>query len=348
MSTEAKVVKVGPDLSSLSTLPGSSGEISIETSENDNTIFGSVFSSTLPGVRDYTFSGNAWFRQTPGFQANVKKSGESTSFTAAELEQEDGQTYIVSDFTQTPWDYTQSIDVRDDGTLVDPDDIESIDYMFGRVTFVEGYSVTGDVEADGSYLPLEAIAAANNISVTQNAESVSNSSFNDVQDANGFNTYRSGLKDVSVEVSGFDRVSNTFFDDLKSVEQFVVDIDWEGTGETLCRGIFTVLSTSQSGDVGENEEFDASFSLFVPEDVLPFSWYFGPNTEATQGMQDIINAWINREDLSFEYLPNGEGNKGFEGAVVVTDASIETSVDGIGELTLEGQGNGELTVINAP
>jgi hypothetical protein len=348
MSTEAKVVKVGPDLSTLSTLPGSSGEISIETSENDNTIFGSVFSSTLPGVRDYTFSGNAWFRQTPGFQANVKKSGDPTAVTGVALSQEDGQTYIVDDLSQTPWDWNQSVDIRDDGSLVDPADIESIDYMFGRVTFVDTYTVTGNIEADASYLPLTAIAAANNISVTQNAESVSNSSFNDVQSANGFNTYRSGLKDVSIEVSGFDRTSNTFFDDLKSVEQFVIDVDWEGTGQTLCRGVFTVQSTSQSGDVGENEEFDASFSLFVPENVLPFSWYFGPNTEATQGMQDIINAWINRTDLSFEYLPNGEGNKGFEGAVVVTDASIETSVDGIGELTLEGQGNGELTVINAP
>lgn len=344
--SDVKTVRVGRDPQNLFTLPGSSAELSVETDENENTIYGAIFESTLPGVRDFSLSGNAWLRRTPGFRANVRRSGDPEAFEDEPMEQEDGQTYIISDATKSIWNWEADFVVEDGAAVVDDSNIREIDFLFGRVTFVDGYEVSGPITVSGEYKPSSVFGCANNVSLTQNAEAVLDSCFEITQEEEGFNTYRSGLKDVSAELSGIYRESNDFFELLKQNEQIVVEIDWEGNGETVSRGIFTVQSTSQSGDVGQNEEYTANFSLFVPEDTLPFSWFFGADTQMSNGMREIIEAWLNREDLYFEYYPDGTDGRGFRGATVVTDSSLSTAVDAIGELTLDTQGNGELEVFN--
>lgn len=349
MSTDTKTVRVGLDAGSLNTLPGNSAEISVESSDNTNTIYGSRFDSTLPGVKSYTISANAWLRQTPGFRATVKRAGESTPLTDEATTQVDTtQTYRITEPSRRLLDYKVEVVVEDDGGEVADADIESIDHMFGAVTFASDYSVTGDVTISGAYLPTAEFGCANNISITQSAESVDNSCFDNVQAENGFMAYSSGLQTVSAELSGFYRTTSDFFDLVKNNTEVILEVDWEGSGETMSRGIFTVSSTSQSGDVGSNEEFSATFSLFVPEEITPYSFYFGSGSEAGAGFQDIITAWETGSDLFFDYYPEGTGSKGYDGKVVVTDASISTSVDGLGELSLSGQGNGELGVVNAP
>ena len=348
MSTDAKLIQVSLDDVTYNTLPGSSGEISVETSDNDNTIYGGVFASSLPGVADFTLSGNAWLRQTPGFQATVKRAGTGTTFTGEAMEQEDGQTYIITDKTKDLWDYNVGVTVFDDASEVSAANIESIDYLFGRVTFVAGYSVVGAITVDGSYFPVATFGCANSISLTQNAEAILASCFDTTQTENGYNTYDSGLKTVSAELSGFYRTANDFFTILSDRDTIILEVDWEGDGQTKCRGVFNVQSYSQSGDVGQQEESSVTFNLFVPEDILPFSWYFGATSKMSPGMKDIINAWITRQNLYFKYFPTGTLAKSYAGQVVVTDASISTSVDAIGELSLSSQGDGELIEVAAP
>lgn len=346
MSTEAKTIQVSRDDVTYSTLPGSTGELSIETSDNDNTIFGGVFSSSLPGVKDYTFSGNAWLRQTPGFRATVKRAGTPTSFSGEATTNTEGNTYQISESSKNLWDYTVGVTVFDGATEVADSDIKEIDYMFGRVTFVDTYVAGGSITVDGSYTPVDSFGCANNVSLTQNAEATLSSCFEITQTENGYNTYDSGLKTVSVELSGFYREANDFIDILSNYETIILEIDWDGEGSTVCRGVFNVQSTSQSGDVGQQEEFSATFNLFVPEDVLPFSWYFDTDSKMSAGMKDIILSWINRENLYIKYFPAGINAKGYKGSTIVTDASMSTSVDAIGELSLSSQGNGALTVLN--
>jgi hypothetical protein len=153
-----------------------------------------------------------------------------------------------------------------------------------------------------------------------------------------------------MELSGFFRQSNDFFTVLNDSTTLIIEVDWEGDGETMSRGVFKLQSTSQSGDVGSQEEYSATFTLFVPENVIPFSWYFGGDSNAPQGMVDILNSWISRQNLYVRYYPTGNttGSTFYSGEIVVTDASLSTSVEAIGELTLTGQGDGELesTVIS--
>jgi len=344
MSTESKLVQVSLDDITYATLPGSSGEISIESSDNDNTIYGNVFSSSIPGVRDWTISGNAWLRETAGFNATVKRQGEPTVFTGEVMGLVESQTYQVTDFTKSIFDYNGGVVISDGATEVGESDIKEIDYMFGRVTFVSGYVVTGPITADGQYLPTVSFGCANDVSLTQNAEATLSSCFEITQSENGFNTYDSGLKTVGMELSGFYRVGNDFFQTLVDNETLIIEVDWEGDGQTISRGVFKLQSTSQSGDVGAQEEYSATFNLFVPENVLPFSWYFGPDSKAPQGMKYIIDSWINRQNLFVKYYPKGDvsGQRMYKGEVVVTDTSMSTSVDSIAELSLSGQGDGEL------
>lgn len=342
MSTEDKIIRVGLARDSLTVLPGNSGEISLESSDNDTTIYGNVFSSSLPGVLDHSFSGNAWFRQTAGFEARVRRGGTPTTFTTEPMTNLSGKLYMITDFTKSLWDYNEPVTIFDDGVVVNPSNIQTIDWMFGKVTFQPAYTVNGPVTATGTYVPTAAFGCANSVSLTQNAESVLNSCFELVQENNGFNTYRSGLKTVSAELSGFYRVENDFFELLKEREEMILEIDWEGNTETVTRGVFRLANTSLSGDVGQNEEFSTSFTLSTPEEIIPYSWHFGANTQATPGMQAIIMSWINRQDLFFDYFPFGFLSKGYEGQMVVTDASISVDTGSIAEMTVGGQGNGEL------
>lgn len=345
MSSDAKLIQVSRGGVNFHTLPGSSGEISIESSDNDNTIYGNVFSSSIPGVKDWSLTGNAWLRETPGFNATVKRQGVATAFTGEAMQLVDGTTYEITDSSKNLWDFTSGVSFDDGGSPVSDGDIEQIDYLFGRVTFKAGAAPTGSLTVDGKYSPVSSFGCANNISLTQNAEATLSSCFEIVQAENGFNTYDSGLKTVSMELSGFYRTTNDFFTVLTQNETVVIEVDWEGDGNTLSRGVFKLQSTSQSGDVGSQEEYSASFTLFVPEDTLPFSWYFGADSNAPQGMREIMDSWITRENLHIKYFPigNSTGSPVYKGETVVTDASLSTSVDAIGEMSLTVQGDGELT-----
>lgn len=341
MSTEAKLIRVGLDPNNLHTLPGSSGEITLESTDNDNTIFGGIFSSTLPGVLSYSFSGNAWLRETPGYEVTLKRQGISTSFTTESMSQFSGQTYMINDWDKNLWDWDEPLTVFNNGSPVASSNIESIDYMFGRIVFVPGFT-PGTVTVSGNYFPLLSFGCVNSISLTQTVDIVDNSCQADVLAAGGFLFNRAGLKTVSAELSGFYRQANNFFNVLKEREILVLEVNWDGINESVCRGVFRVSSVNQSGDVGQNEESSASLSLFVPEDVLPFSWYFGSETLMSAGMIDIIRSWETRQDLYFEYWPEGTSGEKYSGQLVVGDASLSVDVDGIPEMSISATGNGAL------
>lgn len=337
------------DVGPWSTLVGSSGEISIEGAELNNTIFGSEFQSSISGVRDWSFSGNSWFREKAGFEARIKRASAPVAVTGEAMSLYVGSdlpanTYVVDTASRNLWDIDSSIVIYEDGVAVPEDEIVSIDPMFGRVTFTTAR--TDAITADFSYMTTAAFGCANSVSLTLNSESTGNSCFETVQAENGFNVYEYGLKTVSAELSGFYRETNDFFAILKSGEKVIIEFDFEGTGDTSARGVFRLTSTSQSGDVGAQEEYSASFGLYVPEDLTPFSFNFGVNSSASDSVKLVIGSWINREYVYLRYLPKGITSKGYVGKTVVTDCSISVSVDSIGEVSVELTGTGELEVIN--
>jgi hypothetical protein len=346
MGTEAKLVQVSRDGIDYVTLPGSTAEISQEGAELENTIFGQKFGSTFTGIIDWSFSGNAWLRQQAGYEVSLKRTGDAVAFTDEPLAVEDGLIYRIVDEDKSFWDYTATVTVEDNGIAVDAEDIKVIDYIMGRVTFVDGYSAAGPITASGDYLPVSEFANANSMTLTQSADTIETGSFETVKANGGFQNYAATLLTASMDLEGFYREDNDFYSILSGRADILVEVDFAGDGQTLARGVFKVSSDSQSGDVGGDEVESISLSLSVPDDVTPFSWYFGPLTTAPEGAQIILESWLNREDVYVRYLPKGADLRGFEGQVVVTDASITAAVDSMVEISFEGQGNGVLTAIN--
>ena len=343
MSTNAKVVRVGLSPSTLNGLAGSSAELSVETSQIDNSIFGTEFSSQLAGVSSFSLSANAWLRKTAGFKASVKRAGNPTPFTDEAMTQVGStQTYRIVDTDKEVWDFEDIVVIKDDGTEVAAANIAEIDPMFGRVTFVAGYTVTGPITVTGSFLTLADQCFANSVDLTQNAESIDVSDFCNVEAEDGFTVTEYGTKTVSASLSGFYRIGNDFFEQLKDRDSFVLEFDFEGNGETVARGVFTITNYSQSGDQGSVEELSLDFQLSVPEGYRPFSWNFGSESEASQSFRDVINAWLGSQFLHFQYLPYGVNQSGFAGKGVIDDASLSVSVDSIAELTVSVSGSGEL------
>ncbi len=97
-----------------------------------------------------------------------------------------GKTYQIDDATKEIWDRTEAtFDILDAASPVAAADILNVDYLFGRVTFVSGYSVIGSITITGDFMPLSAVGKANTYNLTMTAESIDESDFTTVQGNEG-------------------------------------------------------------------------------------------------------------------------------------------------------------------
>jgi hypothetical protein len=94
----------------------------------------------------------------PGYNATLKMTGTSTSTTGEAFTLVSGKTYQVTSTAKRIIDPGVAITVKDNGGAVAASNILSYDYLFGKVTFIPGYTVLGAITADYSYLPTVAIA----------------------------------------------------------------------------------------------------------------------------------------------------------------------------------------------
>src|SRR5690606_8422110 len=153
---------------------------------------------------------------------------------------------------QSVWDWTASLTVLDNAVAVDPEDIETIDYLHGRVTFVSGYT-PGTITVTGTYLPLADFARANSFNLSQTADTTDTTDFQTACANGGFATMKPTLLTADLELTGFYRADNDLFQLLTARDEFVVEIDAEGNGLSVARGIYKPLTDSQTGDVGGDE-----------------------------------------------------------------------------------------------
>lgn len=345
----AKTIQLSNDgVSNWLDLPGSTGDLTVETNQLEDTIFGAEYTSQFPGIKSWNVSTNAIFKGTAGYCAKVQKTGTATSFTGESTSQVGtSQVYEIDDRSKSVWDWTSTITVNDGGSPVADADIEKIYHVQGQVEFVSGFTPVGAITVDGDYLPLTEFGRANSVSLTQSADTTETTDFETACSNGGWQTIRPTLLTADLEISGFYRATNGLFDLLVGEEQFVVEIDPKGDGETTARGIYRPASDSQSGDVGGDEEETFSLSLSVPEGVVPFRWRFTSASAAPEAIQLAQNKWGTRESLFVRYLPDGVGEEGREGECFVTDLSLEVAVDGVPEYSLTLDGTDALSKVNA-
>lgn len=200
----------------------------------------------------------------------MKRSGTSTSFTDEAASLVSGQTYQISDEAKQVWDRSVPVTVKDDGVEVDPTDIAHVDYLFGKVTFAPGYSVSGPVTISGSYLPMQTVAGAYSYTLNQTIDVLDDTDFEHAK-TTGHRSRTYGLHDVSVSLSRWDDLSKDFITTAEAGEAVVLEIQ-PGDGNRKFRGFMLVESAGRSGDVSALEEEELSFQLDGDGAGKAFSW----------------------------------------------------------------------------
>lgn len=338
-------------------IPGSTGSVSRDGEQLDDTIFGQDFKSSQPGLINWSISANAFYKGFAGYVATIKKSGTSTS-AAGEAMTDIGtpslRTFQITDVTKDVWDRTVTpvfFDVTGSPGAVIPDsEIKSIDFLYGIVVFNQDQ--TGPVTCDINFLPLAAYGKANSFSLTQSADTVDTTDLETAQANSGFNTFVATLLTASLELTSFFDISNGFFALLKSRGEVVIEIGPDGSDLSVARGFFKMTSDGLSGDVGGNEEESVTFELAIPGTLTApaFSWLHDQSTTLSQAILDLLDAWQNKTELICQYLVDGtvgSGGTGVEGNVLVTEISLAGGVNVMNEFSVTLQGSGELnTAIN--
>lgn len=340
----AKTIKVSDDSgSNYYTLPGNTGEFSDQLGVVDDTIFGQTFRSQQPNIINWSVSANALYKGFAGYVVDIKKSGSTTAMTGEAMTLVSGKTYKITNATKNVWNRNVAVTVYDNA-VDHTADVVAIDYLFGTVTFDSGYTVTGPVTVDGSYLPMAALAKYQNFSLTQSMEAINDSDIPTLQANSGHATFSHGLRTVNLEVSGVYASTNGYRAALIARDELVLEVNPDGGSKTVARGFFRPSTRTQQGAVGALEEETASFVLTVPEgDFAPFKWDFASNTDVSTAVRKCLEAFQNETTLDIQYLP--DGTTGLEGEALVTDFSLSGGMEAMNEFAVTFQGTGQVSTV---
>lgn len=324
----AKRVRVTVDAgSTYRTLPGNQGELSNEAGDLDDTIFGQNFRSTQPGIINWQINANGIYKGFAGYTAEIyQQSGSATTMTGEACSQIGAtKSYQITDTAKRIMDIDTTTVVLDSASPVAAEDIESIDFLFGIVTFDSSYTVSGAVTITGAYFAKTQVAGTRSFTLTMQSEPIDNTTIPIAQANSGHRTHGYGLKTVSLELGGVYALANGFQAALVARSRLIVEINPVGDDKTLARGYFRYTREGQSGNVGALEEETITLALAVPDEndalLSPFYWRFTSDTTLNQAMQDLIGAWQDEALIGVQYL--FDGTNGLEAAeAMVSDISL--------------------------
>ncbi len=342
----SKRVRVSDDSgSNWYTLPGSSGERNSEAGDIEDTIFGQDYASSQTGLITNKINANGLYKGFAGYVATIKKTGTPTSMTDEPMSLVSGKTYKTTATTKNVWSRLTTPTIKDNSVAVAGSNIQEIDYLFGRVTFVAGYSPTGPITVTGNYLPMTALGKSNGFTLTQTANAIQTSDFETVQGNDGHHTYRYGLKTVSIDLQGIHDAVAGLRALLVARTELVIEINPDGSSKSVARGFFKPMNNSQSGDVGDLETETTSFNLSVPDQAdiaVPYKWLHTSTTLNT-ALQKCLTSWTSGTELDVQYLY--DGTNGVEGSGIITDLTLAGGLEVMNEFTVNFQLSGALTAV---
>lgn len=338
----AKIISISDDSGvTWSNLPGSTGDFNREGDQITDTIFGQTFQSQEAGLLTWSLSANAVFKGHVGYQASLKKHGTSTVMSNEAMSLVSGKRYRIDDPTKEIWDRSVVFTVLDGAADV-TSEVESFNYLFGEVVFKATYTVVGAITISGSYFPTVQLTRVNSYTLTMTAEVIDTSDFDTVQANGGFRTSDPGLRTVEISTTGIYDTTLDLGAELEGRDEIIIEINPDGSGDSIARGFFRVTSEAKSGDVGALEEVTYTFPLNVvdgPE--IPFGWRHTPTSPIPAAIKKALTAWEDELKYDFRYLE--DGTNGASGTGVLTDVSLEGSLDSMNEFSIEVTGDGAPT-----
>lgn len=328
------------------TLPGNVGSLDFEAGEIDDTIFGQTFQSNESGIIGWNVNANARYKGFAGYLVDLKKNDVSTSMTTEAMGLVSGKIFQITDVSKEVFDYNTTMTVFDNA-IDETSNVESFDFLFGRITFKDAYSVNEPVTITGNYWTTKLLATANAFTLTQTADAVETTDFDTAQTNGGFRTFQPGLRQVALETSGFYNLTNAMLADLLNSTELLIEINPDGAAKSLARGYFRAVNQGQSGDVGALEDETVSFLLNVPTPAQPlqrpFGWQHENDTTLNLAIQEILGQWEAEAEIFVQYL--SDGLVGEKGTAIVTDVSLTSGIDDMNEFACSFMGVGATTTV---
>lgn len=347
----AKAVRISSDGNTWHKLPGNTAAFENNADEIEDTIFGQSFESAESGLINWAVSANALFKGFAGYLAKILRTGSTTAFTDETMSLESGKIYAIDDTAKQIWDRSVGITVEDNTADV-TDQVEWIDYLFGRIKFLDDYNVTGPVTVTGSYFPTVQLARGQSYSLTMQAEAIDETDYGKAQSNNGHFVFSPGLRTAALELQGVFNATENSKAALVGREEVIIEIDPAGDGKSKVRGFFKRSTVGQEGDVGALEEETLNFTLNVPQDdklYRPISWQHASDTTLSPAVRILLDAWLNETLVHVQYLPQGAPGQtpldGIQGQAVVTDISMAGGLSEMNEFTVDLQGSDEYTEV---
>src|SRR5690606_1506771 len=197
----AKAIRVSSDGVTFYKLPGNTGSFSVDGDEIEDTIFGQSYRSNEAGLINWAVSANALYKGFAGYLAKILRTGTSTAMTDEAMTLESGQIYVITDTTKEIWNRNAAFVVEDNNVDV-TEHVEWFDYLFGRIKFVDGYSVTGPVTVTGAYFPTTQLGKGQSYTLTMQAEAVDETDYETAQSNGGHYVFTPGLRTAALEIQG--------------------------------------------------------------------------------------------------------------------------------------------------
>jgi hypothetical protein len=340
VATTAKIVQVSDDSgSNWYTLPGGTGEFNDNAEQLDDTIFGHTFQSNQPGLLGWAANANALYKGFAGYVAKLLQPGAAVVADGEAMSQESGQIYEVTDKVKDVWDRSDTVVVYDDASD-ETAEVEWIDYLFGRVKFLDSYTVLGVITVDISYFPMTQLGKGRTFTLTQTAAVVDETDFETAQGNDGYRTVAPGLRTVALELGGIYDVASGLRALLRARTELILEVNPDGNSLSIGRGFFKPSAEGQSGNVGDLEEETATFVQFVPDEALmltPFNWIHDAATTLSQAVQIILQSWIDQTIIDVQYLY--DGTNGQTGTCMVADVSLTGGIEAMNEFAANFAGD---------
>lgn len=347
----AKAVKISPDNTTYNTLPGSSGSFQATAEAINDTIFGATFQSSEVGLLSWEVSSPAFFKGFAGYLAKILKTGTSTAVTAGPATLA-GKVATITDTTKRIIDRSQAVVVYDNA-VDETAQVLSIDFLFGKITFVNSYTPTGPITVDYNYFPTVQLGKGQSYTLTMTAAEIDTTDFETAQGNGGYRTYLPGLRTVSLNVGGVFDATVDALTSLTDRDELIVEIDPAGDGSSIARGFFKYSQDQQQGDVGALEAETLDLVLNVPDDDTFtieqfFSWQH-TNTTLSQAVQDLLTSWLNQSLVYVQYLPSGAVGQspldGRQGQAIATSMSLKGGLSDMNTFDVTLRGSGAVTKV---
>jgi hypothetical protein len=192
------------------------------------------------------------------YLSKISNGGTSTATTAEACSLVSGKTYKVTSTTKRVLDPTVARVWKDNLVVVSAANILSENLLFGTVTFVPAYTVTGPITVDANYIPMQAVAFVTKAELSGKVDLVDTTPLNNTA---GAHTRTATTVDASMSLEITDAL-NTDLDSTVATQTFItifqgrssaflVEFNPDGGTVGVFRGWFVLSDLKVSVDPGD-------------------------------------------------------------------------------------------------